>query len=155
MSKIKLTLPGLEIPVNGKQVTFQAPCDCSDVECIQIDGVDYTVVDSLGNVVTGDPAGGTWNSGATVSVILNVDDRKAYILNGNTPLMLVGVTDPTSETVATLGKQYWNSTKQTLWSCTRRLRGRLYLDTSRNGYLSSWRYSDEHPNGSGGQLASV
>ena len=155
MAKIKLTLPRFELPANGKHVTFQAPCDCSDVECIQIDGVDYTVVDSLGNVVTGDPAGGTWNSGATVSVILNVDDRKAYILNGSTSLMMVGTTDPTSETVATLGKQYWNSAKQTLWSCTRRLRWRLYLDTNRNRYLSSWRCSNEHQKRFGGQLASV
>ena len=82
MSKIKLTLPGLEIPVNGKQVTFKAPCDCSVVECIEIDGIDYAVVDSLGNVVTGNPAGGTWASGAKVSVILDVDNRKAYLLNG-------------------------------------------------------------------------
>ena len=120
MNKIKLTLPGLEIPVTSKQVSFDAPCDASLVECIQIDGVDYTVVDAVGNVVTGRPPGDTWCSGAKVSVILDVENRKAHLLNGNTSLMMTGTTDPTSETAAPLGKQYWNSANQTLWSCTRR-----------------------------------
>lgn len=85
MSKVKVTLPGLEIPVTGKQVTFKAPCDCSVVECIQIDGVDYCVVDAMGNQVTGRPSGGVWDVGAKVSVILDVENQKAYLLNGNTP----------------------------------------------------------------------
>lgn len=85
MSKVKLTLPGLEIPVTGKQVSFAAPCDCSNVECLQIDGVDYTVVDALGNKVTGNPTGGVWCSGAEVSVLLDVENQKAYLLNGNIP----------------------------------------------------------------------
>ena len=49
MSKVKLTLPLGEVPVTGKQISFVAPCDCSNVECIQIDGVDYCVVDALGH----------------------------------------------------------------------------------------------------------
>ncbi len=78
MSKVKLTLPGLEIPVTGKQVTFTAPCDCSTVEAVQIDGVDYAVCDSLDNVITGR---GMWRSGAEVTVVLNVEKQKAYVLN--------------------------------------------------------------------------
>lgn len=85
MSKLKLTLPGLEIPVTGKQVSFHAPCDCSVVDCLQIDGVDYIVVDAMGNQVTGNPAGGIWSSGAKISVILDVENQKAYLLNGNMP----------------------------------------------------------------------
>ena len=85
MSKVKLTLPGLEIPVTGKQVTFAAPCDCSVVECLQIDGEDYCVVDAMGNQVTGSPDGGVWLSGAKVSVLLDVENHKAYLLNGNIP----------------------------------------------------------------------
>ena len=118
MAKIRLTLPGLEIPVTGKQVTFKAPCDCSIVECIEIDGVDYTVVDTMGNVVTGSPAGGTWSAGAKVSVILDVDDRKAYLLNGASSPMMVGTTDPTADTAAPLGRQYWNDTDKTMFVCT-------------------------------------
>ena len=85
MSKVKVTLPGLEIPVTGKQVTFVAPCDCSNVECIQIDSVDYCVVDALGNQVTGNPTGGVWSAGAKVSVLLDVENQKAYLMNGNMP----------------------------------------------------------------------
>lgn len=85
MSKVKLTLPLGEIAVSGKQISFAAPCDCSVVDCIQIDGVDYCVVDAMGNQVTGNPTGGVWSAGAKVSVILDVDDKKAYLLNGNTP----------------------------------------------------------------------
>ena len=85
MSKVKLTLPLGEIPVTGKQVTFAAPCDCSVVECLQIDGVDYRVVDALGNQVTGNPTGGVWASGSKVSVLLDVENKKAFLLNGNTP----------------------------------------------------------------------
>ena len=81
MAKIKLTLPGLEIPVTGKQVSFEAPCNCDTTECLQIDGVDYTVVDSLGNTVTG--VGGVWATGAKITVVLDVENQKAYLLNGN------------------------------------------------------------------------
>ena len=81
MAKIKLTLPGLEIPVTGKQVSFEAPCNCDTTECLQIDGVDYTVVDSLGNTVTG--IGGVWATGAKITVVLDVENQKAYLLNGN------------------------------------------------------------------------
>ena len=118
MSIIKVTLPPGELPVNGKQVSFKAPCDCSAAEAIQIEGVNYDVVDSLGNVVIGNPAGGTWVSGAKVSVLLDVDNRKAYLLNGAASLMIVGETDPTEKTAGTLGKHYWNSKDETLWVCT-------------------------------------
>ena len=81
MAKIKLTLPLGEIPVDGKQVSFVAPCDCSAVDGIQIDGVDYDVVDSAGNVI---PFGrGVWSNGAVLSVILDVTNRKAYLQNQN------------------------------------------------------------------------
>lgn len=89
--KIKLTLPIGEVPVTGKQISFVAPCDCSVVECLQIDGVNYCVVDAMGNKVTQQDGGGVWDIGAKVSVILDCDytddhgNRRAYLLNGNTP----------------------------------------------------------------------
>ena len=89
MSKVKLTLPIGETATSGKQITFAAPCDCSNVECIQIDGVDYCVVDAMGNQVTGSPDGGVWLGGSKVSVILDVENQKAFLLNGNTPPITV------------------------------------------------------------------
>ena len=85
MSVVKITLPLGEVPVTGKQVTFNAPCDCSVTECIQIDGVNYAVVDAMGNQVTGSSDGGVWRSGAKVSVLLDAEARKAFLLNGSTP----------------------------------------------------------------------
>ncbi len=96
MSKVKLTLPLGEIPVNGKQITFTAPCPCYETEAIQIDGVDYTICDAMGRCVTGQ--NGAWDAGEIVSVVLNVDARKAYILNkaGN-PLFTATVTTSWTE----------------------------------------------------------
>ena len=79
MSIIKVTLPLGEIPVNGKQVSFVAPCDCAGTEALQIDGVNYTVVDALCRCVTG--VGGRWEAGAVVSVILDTDRKYAFIQN--------------------------------------------------------------------------
>lgn len=78
MSKIKLNLPLGEPAVTGKMVTFTAPCDCSAVEAIQIDGVDYNVCDSLDTVIAGR---GIWRTGAEVTVVLNAEKRNAYVLN--------------------------------------------------------------------------
>lgn len=56
-----------------------APLSCAETEAIQIDGVNYTVCDSLGTCVTG--IGNAWDAGNMVSVILSVDQQKAYIQN--------------------------------------------------------------------------
>ena len=39
----------------------------------------------MGNVVTGNPTGGVWRTGSEVSILLNVEEQKAYLLNGNIP----------------------------------------------------------------------
>lgn len=80
MSKIKLTLPEGITPVTGKQVTFTAPCDCTAVECLQINGIDYAVVNTLGEVVTG--TSGAWISGSLVTVVLDVESHYAYLQAG-------------------------------------------------------------------------
>ena len=80
MSVIKLTLPPGEIPVNGKQISFIAPCTCAVTDALQIEGVNYTVVDTLLNCVTG--KGGLWDVGAVVSVVLDVDNKMAFIQGG-------------------------------------------------------------------------
>ena len=77
MSVIKLTLPFGEIPVNGKKVTFTAPCSCMETEALQIEGEQYTVVDALCRCVTG--IGGRWIAGAVVTVVLDVDNKRAYL----------------------------------------------------------------------------
>lgn len=83
MSVVKVTLPGGEIPVNGKQVSFVAPCGCDAVTGLSIEGETYTVVDAMGEVVTG--IGGVFCAGSVISVILDTVNKKAYLQNGVTP----------------------------------------------------------------------
>ena len=94
MSIVKVTLPIGELPVNGKQITFTAPCSSADTEALQIEGVNYTVVDALCNCVTG--SGGRWQAGAVVSVILDTVNQYAYIQNGNYTADQVTVTAATA-----------------------------------------------------------
>lgn len=78
MSKIKLTLPAGMIPITGKQVSFIAPCDFGVADCLQIAGVDYSVVKADGSVPVN-----SWKSGNIVSVILDIENSKAFILNSS------------------------------------------------------------------------
>lgn len=77
MSAIKITLPAGEIPVDGKQVSFVAPCNSATADSLQIDEGTYSIVDAMGKAVTG--KGGVWDSGAIVSVILDASNKKAYM----------------------------------------------------------------------------
>lgn len=87
MSIIKVTLPYGEIPVTGKQVSFVAPCNCLETTGLQIDGELYTVVDHLRRCVTG--KGGRWETGAIVSVILDVDSKLAYLSGGGVEALTI------------------------------------------------------------------
>lgn len=80
MSIIKVTLPPGEMPAEGKQVSFKAPCTCAVTEAIQIEGENYTVCDALGKPVTG--IGGIWDAGSIISTVLSLEQKKAYIQNG-------------------------------------------------------------------------
>lgn len=84
--KVAITLPSGERVVNGKQVSFVAPCRSLDADCLVIEGVDYTVVDAAGQALTG--AVSAWELGATVSVVLDTVNARAYIQNANTNVYL-------------------------------------------------------------------
>lgn len=78
MANIKLEI---ENPYNGQFVTFTAPCGCDSVDNgLVINNETYTLVDAKGNIKAG--VSNTWVSGAKVSVILDVTNKKAYIQNG-------------------------------------------------------------------------
>ena len=85
---LALTLPA---PVDtGTLVKFDAPCTCRAVTGgIVIDGVTYSVVDALGNVVTGKV--GAWDAGAQVAVLIDKGERKAYVQNSALPAGVVGM----------------------------------------------------------------
>lgn len=79
MPKIKLSIP--DVVCTGKMVSFVAPCDCSAITCLQINDVDYSIVDAAGEDVI--KVGGVWVAGAMVTVVLNTTSAKAYIQNPN------------------------------------------------------------------------
>lgn len=82
MANIKLTLPGA--PFTGQIVSFTAPCDCTNItDGLVINGKTYTVVDALCQCVTG--KGGAWIKGAQLSVLLDVENAKAYLQNAAPP----------------------------------------------------------------------
>lgn len=74
----------LDIPAQvqtGTLVKFDAPCTCAAVTGgLVIGGVTYQVCDAMGQCVTGQ--GGVWNSGAMVAVLIDQEERKAFIQNG-------------------------------------------------------------------------
>lgn len=75
---IKVNITGAAF--TGKTVTFTAPCGCDKVtDGLSINGEIYTVCDAMGNCVTG--VGGTWASGAQVSVVLDCEKKKAFIIS--------------------------------------------------------------------------
>ena len=82
MANIKLNLPGE--PFTKQIVTFTAPCDCASVtDGLVINGETYTVCDAMGECVTG--KGGAWCAGAQISVVLDCENKKAFIQNAAAP----------------------------------------------------------------------
>lgn len=80
--KVAITLPYGERAVDGKQISFVAPCGSLEADGVVIEGVEYTVVDAAGKSLTG--AVPAWEKGATVSVVLDTVNAKAYIQNAAT-----------------------------------------------------------------------
>lgn len=76
MNKVRLTIPDGATISTGKQLTFTAPCDCSETECLQINGVDYAIVDAKGYA-----AKNSWSSGNIVSIIVDTKSHNAYVQN--------------------------------------------------------------------------
>lgn len=117
MSIIKVTLPYGEIPVTGKQVSFVAPCNCIETTGLQIDGEFYTVVDTLCECVTG--IGRRWDTGAIVSVILDVEKKLAYLSGGSS----------SRGTVITLTVDGWGPSADGKYAQTVAVHGVTGLDT--------------------------
>jgi hypothetical protein len=74
----------LELPeggvCTGTMVKFVAPCASDKVTGgIVIDGVTYTVVDAVGNCITGKI--GYWDNGAALSFLIDSGSKKAFLQN--------------------------------------------------------------------------
>ena len=76
---IVVSLPLSVKVVEGLILTFVAPCNCSDASKLQVGGSSYTIVDAMGNVMTG--GSGVWRTGSLITVVLGVGEKKAYLQN--------------------------------------------------------------------------
>lgn len=61
----------------GLQITFIAPCDCTEVKSLSINGTAYYVFDTNGKPV--EQFGGFWTEGTTVTLTLNCESKHAYM----------------------------------------------------------------------------
>lgn len=86
--KIALTLPAGVQAVNGKQISFVAPCSSLDAECMVLNGTEYAFVDAAAETIAGSVY--AWEKGAVVSIILDTIESKAYVQNANTNVYLEG-----------------------------------------------------------------
>lgn len=83
---VYFNLPANEIICNGKQITFQAPYDCSSIDKITLiasngtsetERKNFVLCDSLGNSLVGKT--GYFTANSYVSVLLDKDNGKAYL----------------------------------------------------------------------------
>ena len=82
MASITLTLPSYETITQGKQVTFKAPCGCKGIEALIINNENYTLMDASNNTIN---QADVFTKDAMVTVVLDVDKKRAYLQNGVTP----------------------------------------------------------------------
>ena len=88
MANIRIDIDG--ILMDGHEVTFKAPCDCTEVQGLKVyylkDGTQhnatFTMKDSHGNTLTG--LGNLFETGAYVRVTLDLANKFAYLLNADT-----------------------------------------------------------------------
>lgn len=66
--------------VHGEELTILAPCDCSAVEGVQINGVAFPFYDTMGNVLSSR----LFSEGSLIRVMIDVTNGRALILNSGT-----------------------------------------------------------------------
>lgn len=88
MAKIKIVIDG--ILMDGHEVSFKAPCDCTAIDGLKVYYIEnqtqksrvFTLKDAHGNTLTG--IGNLFATGAIVKVLLNTVDGAAHIQNADT-----------------------------------------------------------------------
>jgi hypothetical protein len=94
MANIRIDVDG--ILMDGHNVTFKAPCDCTAIDGLKVyyikDGTQksmvFTMKDTHGNDLAG--LGNLFAKDAYVKAILNTTDKVAYIQNADTNGYLEG-----------------------------------------------------------------
>lgn len=105
---INLSTPNSGV-TTGMELSFVAPCDCSDVTGISLDGATYTLVDTSGNSLTS--CSGYFAKGAILTVVIDTANKKATLLNPrvNTYTKSLGTPD---DVASANGTTVWARVKQ-------------------------------------------
>lgn len=121
---LTIILPSGEFLYHGKQVTFKSPCDSEGLTGLIVDGVTYDVVNAMGTQLVGN----SFDVGAMVSVIFDMNDNKAYVQNADTNAYLE------------------NKFKEKLDKSGGTMTGHLTLsdDPTQNMHAATKKYVDEH-----------
>lgn len=90
MSTLTVTLPSHTSVRNGRQIVFRAPCDCVGVTGLIINNNTYALVDANNNILSSINTN-AFKAGAMISVILDVDNYKAYIQGASSGAAINGV----------------------------------------------------------------
>lgn len=79
-NNIQLTIIGPAVIETGLAITFRAPCDCNKAGNIIIQNKSFKMVDAAGVAIASNFK--AFASGALVTIVLSLEDLKAYIQNG-------------------------------------------------------------------------
>jgi hypothetical protein len=71
--------PRLTPPVNGEELTIKTPCDCSAVEGVQINNIQFPFYDAAGNSIV--DIRNKFSTGSLIRVMIDTVNARAYILN--------------------------------------------------------------------------
>lgn len=77
MATFTITLPENTTICDGKQITFRAPADSTNVTGIIIDDTTYSLVNSSNEIVSE----GGFKKDAMVSVLLDTTNARAFVIN--------------------------------------------------------------------------
>lgn len=90
MSTLTVTLPSYASVNNGRQIVFKAPCDCAGVTGLVINNNVYDLVDANNNILSSVNTS-AFKAGAMISVVLDVDNYKAYVQGASSGASINGV----------------------------------------------------------------
>ena len=105
---INLTTPEFGV-TNGMELSFKAPCNCSDATGISLDGVTYELVDASGTSLTS--CSNYFVKDAVLTVIIDTENHKATLLNPNVNNYTKTLGTP-NDTASATGTTVWARLKQ-------------------------------------------
>lgn len=82
--------------VNGEEITIQAPCDCTNINGVQIEDEVFPFYDACGKKIAG--VGDLFSANSLVRVLIDTVNKRATILNRGITPANIGAT-PTSRKV--------------------------------------------------------